>query len=187
MNCHRFNLACLILALYCCASCSIRAQSQSAPKAMAAPQNEQSQLRFTVIDHELHFVSTLRVEDLRLLVDNQPQEVTALGKLADQPLTVAILIDSSISQEKTLPNQKAAAAAFVQEVLKQGKDQAEVITFTGEVTVEQGVTEDLDRVQRAITNIKFVRPPGYVGSGIVVSGNPGTQRAPSMPHASADN
>ena len=52
-------------------------------------------------------------------------------------------------------------------------------TFTGEVTLEQGLTGNIGRLRRAIDEVRFVPPSGYIGGGVVVGGTPpisGTQQ-----------
>jgi VWFA-related protein len=95
------------------------------------------------------------------------------------PLSLAILIDCSGSEERTLPEEKVAAREFLESVLRADKDEAAVVTFTGEVTLEQGLTGNVSRLRRAIDDVRFVPPAGYIGSGVVVPGTPpisGTQQ-----------
>ena len=54
-----------------------------------------------------------------------------------------------------------------------------VVSFTGEVTLEQGLTGNVARLRRAIDQVEFVPPSGYIGGGVVVGGTPpisGTQQ-----------
>lgn len=135
---------------------------------------------FTAADHNKRFISTLRVEDIRVLEDGAPQNVFTFQQSADLPLSTAILIDTSASEERTLPDEKAAARAFLEAVMRPGKDEAAVVSFTGEVTLEQGFTGSLERLRRAIDQVEFVPPSGYIGGGVVVGGTPpisGTNQA----------
>ncbi len=127
---------------------------------------------FTAADKNKRFVSTLKREDIRILEDGVPQEIFAFQPNTDLPLSLAILIDCSGSEERTLPEEKVAALAFLETVLRPDKDEAAVITFTGEVTLEQGLTGNISRLRRAIDNVRFVPPSGYIGGGVVVSGTP---------------
>jgi VWFA-related protein len=127
---------------------------------------------FTATDKNRRFVTTLRKEDVRILEDGQPQEIFTFQTQIDLPLTLAILIDTSRSQERTLPDEKAAARAFIDAILRQGKDEAAVVSFTGESTLEQGLTGNVSRIRQAIDRIEFVPPSGYVGNGRVVGTPP---------------
>ncbi|MEK6333895.1 MAG: VWA domain-containing protein [Acidobacteriota bacterium] len=135
---------------------------------------------FTAADKQKRFVSTLKREDIRVLEDGVPQEVFTFQQNVDLPLSLAILIDCSGSEERTLPEEKAAARSFLESVLRPNKDEAAVVSFTGEVTLEQGLTGNIARLRRAIDQVEFVPPSGYIGGGVVVGGTPpisGTQQA----------
>jgi len=129
-------------------------------------------LFFTAADKSRRFVNTLKAEDIRILEDGQPQEIFTFQQNIDLPLSIAILIDTSISEERTLPDEKVAARAFLEEVIRPAKDEAAVLSFTGETTLEQGFTGSAARLSRAIDRIEFVPPSGYVGGGVVVNGTP---------------
>jgi VWFA-related protein len=134
---------------------------------------------FTAADKQKRFVSTLKKEDVRVLEDGVPQQIFTFQPNSDLPLSLAILIDCSASEERTLPEEKGAAREFLESVLRADKDEAAIVTFTGEVTLEQGLTGNVGRLRRAIDDVRFVPPAGYIGSGVVVPGTPpisGTQQ-----------
>ena len=127
---------------------------------------------FTAMDKNRRFVQTLKKEDIRITEDGQPQEIFTFQTQADLPLTLAILIDTSASQERTLPDEKAAARAFIDAIIRQGKDEAAVISFTGESTLEQSLTGNVARLRQAVDRVDFVPPSGYIGGGVVVGTPP---------------
>jgi VWFA-related protein len=127
---------------------------------------------FTAADKNKRFISDLKAEDIRILEDGQPQDIFTFQQNIDLPLSLAILIDTSASEERTLPDEKEAARAFLENILRPQKDEASVVSFTGEVTLEQGFTGSLDRLRRAIDHVEFVPPSGYIGGGVVVNGTP---------------
>jgi Ca-activated chloride channel family protein len=134
---------------------------------------------FTAADKQRRFVSTLTKADVRVLEDGAPQEIFTFQPNSDLPLSLAILIDTSGSEERTLPEEKAAARAFLESVMRPAKDEAAIVSFTGEVTLEQGLTGNVSRLRRAIDQVEFVPPSGYIGGGVVVGGTPpisGTQQ-----------
>ena len=127
---------------------------------------------FTATDKNRRFVSTLRREDIRITEDGSQQQAFTFQTQADLPLTLAILIDTSLSQERTLPELKAAARQFIDAVVRQGKDEAAVVSFSGESTLEQGLTGNVSRLRQAVERIDIVMPSGYVGGGVVVGTPP---------------
>jgi VWFA-related protein len=126
---------------------------------------------FTAVDKQKRFVTTLKQEDIRVIEDGQAQEVFTFQRQTDLPLSLAIVIDTSASEERTLPIEKAAASAFVDAVLRPEKDEMAVVSFTGDATLEQGLTSNASRVRNAIGRVEFVPPSGYLGSG-QVAGTP---------------
>src|SRR5918997_2681094 len=127
---------------------------------------------FTAVDKNKRFVTTLRQEDIRVLEDGVPQQVFTFQRETDRPLSLAILIDVSASQERTLPEEKSAAQRFVDTVIRQQKDEVAVLTFTGDATLEQGLTGSNARVRRAIDRVEFTPPSGYLGGGVTVGTPP---------------
>ncbi len=135
---------------------------------------------FTASDKQKRFVSSLKREDIRVLEDGTPQQIFTFQQNVEMPLSLAILIDTSISEQRTLPEEKAAARSFLETVIRENRDEAAIVSFTGEVTLEQGLTGNIGRLRRAIDQVQFVPPSGYIGGGVVVGGTPpisGTQQA----------
>ena len=126
---------------------------------------------FTAADKNKRFISDLKAEDIRVLEDGQPQEIFTFQTNIDLPLSLAILIDTSASEERTLPDEKAAARAFMENLLR-AKDEAAIVSFTGETTLEQGFTGNVERLRHAIDRVEFVPPSGYIGGGVVINGTP---------------
>lgn len=137
---------------------------------------------FTATDKNRRFLTNLKQEDLRVFEDGQAQEIFTFTRQTDLPLSLALLIDTSASQERTLYVSKDAATDFVNAVLRPNKDELAVISFTGETTLEQGLTGNLERARRAIDRVSFIPPSGYVGGGMVVTGG-GAGTPPLSPDA----
>jgi Ca-activated chloride channel family protein len=127
---------------------------------------------FTAADKNKRFITDLKAEDIRVFEDGQQQEIFTFQQNIDLPLSLAILIDTSASEERTLPDEKEAARAFLENVLRPYRDEAAVVSFTGETTLEQGFSGNIDRLRRAIDRVEFVPPSGYIGGGVVVNGTP---------------
>jgi VWFA-related protein len=128
-------------------------------------------LPFTAMDKDRHFVTTLRAEDVRVLEDGVPQELFTFQRETDRPLAIAFLIDVSASQESSLPEEKAAARLFIEKVIQSSKDQVAIVPFTGEAYLEQGLTSDVLSVYRVLERVE-VAAPSYLGSGKPLTGIP---------------
>jgi VWFA-related protein len=135
-------------------------------------------LSFTAIDKKgKQLGTTLRKEDVRVLEDGLPQEITDFKQQTRQPIAIVIMLDVSVSQEKTLPIEKQVAREFVDSFIRPGVDSVGVVTFTGEAKLEQELTSELQRVRQAIERIEFKPPEGYIGSGAVKGKQPQTSPA----------
>lgn len=133
-------------------------------------------LLFTAVDRDRRYVTTLQREDLRVLEDNVPQEIFTFERQTDLALSLAILIDVSGSQEKTLPEEKIAARRFIESVIRPAKDEAAIISFAGEAVIEQNLTGSKRALERAINRVNFDVPPGQqIGGGIVIPPSGGGQ------------
>jgi Ca-activated chloride channel homolog len=135
---------------------------------------------FTAQDRNRRLLLTLKPEDIQVFENGQLQTIVDFTRQVDLPMSLAILIDTSLSQLRTLPEEKSAAIAFLDSVIRPDKDEVAVISFTGESTLEQGMTNNLTRLRRAIDRIKIVPPSGYWGAGVGGS-------IPGTPPASGTN
>jgi Ca-activated chloride channel homolog len=137
-------------------------------------------LLFTVIDKNNRYITTLQQNDLRVLEDGVPQTLFTFQRETDRPLAIAFLIDVSISEERTLPDEKAAARTFIENVIRSEKDQAAIIPFEGYAHLEQPLTRDMLGIYRALERVD-VAYPSYMGSAPPLTGissGPGTIRPP---------
>ncbi len=113
---------------------------------------------FNAVDKRRSFVTTLKRDDLRVFEDDAPQQFANFERETDLPLSLALLIDVSSSQDETLPAEQAAAHTFVQSIIRPGKDTAAIVSFTGAATVEQDLTSDRALLDQAIDRVK-IEPP----------------------------
>jgi VWFA-related protein len=112
---------------------------------------------FNATDKNRRFVTTLRQEDVQIFEDDVPQTISIFQRATDLPLSLAILVDVSGSQENTLPDEKEAAHAFIDSVMRPERDRAAVISFMGYATIEQELTGDRASLHKAIDGL-FVAP-----------------------------
>lgn len=137
-------------------------------------------LPFTAMDKERRFVTTLRAEDLRVLEDGVPQKLFTFQRETDRPLALAFVIDVSASQEISLGEEKAAARAFIERVVRSARDQVAIVPFTNLPYLEQPLTRDMLSVYRVLQNME-VAAPAYLGSGRPLTGIPTGPRLLAVP------
>src|ERR1051325_1254088 len=168
----------LFVVLFLCAGVSL---SQNVDQDdVIRTETDVTNLPFTATDKQHQFITTLRAEDLRVLEDGVPQTLFTFQRETDRPLALAFLIDVSISQEATLPAEKAAVRTFVENVVQSNKDQVALIPFTGLAYLEQPLSRDLLGVYRVLQTVE-VAVPAYLGSGKPLTGivtGPGLKATP---------
>lgn len=93
------------------------------------------------------------------------QKILTFQRETDRPLSIAFLIDVSASEERTLPQEKAAARAFIESIIQSKKDQAAIIPFTGSAFLEQGLTRDVFSIYRALERVEVAMPAYLAPAG----------------------
>jgi VWFA-related protein len=174
------------LALLLCVSFASVTYSQTPVESddVIRVESDLTNLLLTATDKQRRFITTLRAEDLRVLEDGTAQQVFTFQRETDRPLALAILIDVSGSEERTLPQEKAAARLFIERVLKSEKDQAAIIPFADTPFLEQPLTRDVLSIYRALQRVE-VALPAYLGSGRPLKGFPTGPGLPGAPDPGA--
>lgn len=110
---------------------------------------------FNVTDKKNRYINDLAKGDVEVLEDGKPQDIFSFERQTDLPITIAMLIDISGSQEYTLPEERAAGQRFFKRVLRPKKDLGAVITFEHESILVQDLTSDVDKLQRALDDVRI--------------------------------
>ncbi|KAF0247563.1 MAG: von Willebrand factor type A domain-containing protein [bacterium] len=118
----------------------------------------------SVTDKKNRYITDLKVEDITVTEDGKAQEIFSFIKETDLPLTFALLIDISGSQELTIAAQRDAALRFLEKVIRNEKDLAAVITFRKDVEMLQNLTSNVDQIRRTLNGIRFTGSNSSLGS-----------------------
>lgn len=139
---------------------STQTQNPAGDDEVVRVDTELANILLTAVDKNQRFITTLKREDVRVLEDNVPQELSIFERETDLPLTLSILIDTSRSQEQILSDEKIAAHAFIDAVVRPDRDQASIISFTGEAVLQQTLTNDLEKLSKAVESVTVELPSG---------------------------
>jgi len=150
---------------------ALRAQSNTAsqaPNAQQAPSSSQPPspvpqssgkvsvetkivtLYATVRDKHGKIVPTLNKTDFTLNEDGKPQTISYFARETDLPLTLGLLVDTSLSQAKVLDSERDASYTFLDHMMRQDKDKAFVIHFDREVELLQDITGSKPKLQAGL-------------------------------------
>ncbi len=102
----------------------------------------------TVRDKQGGLVSNLEKSDFVVEEEGRPQTIRYFSRQTDLPLTLGLLVDTSVSQKNLIEQERAASSQFFSQVLRAAKDQAFLISFDVNVDMLQDMT-DSARLLRA--------------------------------------
>jgi VWFA-related protein len=113
----------------------------------------------TVRDPQGHVVPNLTPDDFTLEEDGRPQTIRYFARESGLPLTLGLLVDTSISQKRVLAEERTASLGFLGQVLRQEKDRAFVIHFDREVELLQDLTSSRDQLEQALARLHIPTLP----------------------------
>jgi VWFA-related protein len=120
----------------------------------SAKVNEVSLLT-TVRDHDGRIIKDLTADDFALEDNGQHQKIRYFSKESDLPLTIGLLVDTSRSQTGVLEDESSASYTFLDQVLREGKDQAFVVHFDERVETLQGLTSSRSQLKSALDKLSI--------------------------------
>ncbi len=149
----------LALAVTLLLSLSISAQSpQRPPKSSPEKGRIRVQVNLVnvlvnVVDKNGRPVPDLPKETFEVLEEGVPQKIEVFEAETQQPLELALMIDSSLSTIKEFAFEREAAAHFIRQVVRPG-DQLAVFEFSDSVTQLTGFSADVPLLQSAVRRMR---------------------------------
>ena len=125
---------------------------------------------FTVKDHHGALIPSLNKDEFEVQENGKQQTIKYFSAETNLPLTLGLLIDSSGSMQRMLPEEKIVAADFLRQVITQ-KDLAFVISFDISVDLLQDLTSDVHLLRSGLDRARI-----NVGGGS--GGIPGLGQGP---------
>lgn len=120
----------------------------------------------TVRDKHGAIIRNLTKDDFVLLEDGHPQTIQFFSQESNLPLTLGLLVDTSLSQRSVLTDERNASYTFLDHVLREDTDKAFVIHFDREVELLQDLTSSRQKLE---SSLQLIEPPSDNNSG---SGSP---------------
>jgi VWFA-related protein len=93
-----------------------------------------------------------------LAKDGRPQTLKYFARETDLPLTLGMLVDTSMSQRRVLNEERDASESFLAQVLREDQDKAFVIHFDHEVELLQDLTASHEQLRSALESLQ---PPEF--------------------------
>lgn len=112
----------------------------------------------TVRDRNGLILKDLTKDDFILEEDGKRQEIRYFSRQTDLPLTVGLLVDTSMSQLRLIDTERRASYQFFEQVLRPEQDVAFVIKFDVEVELLQDLTGSRQLLEAALKQLQVPRP-----------------------------
>jgi VWFA-related protein len=132
----------------------------------------------TVRDKDKKIVSDLTKDDFDLAEEGRAQTIKYFSRETDLPLTLGLLVDTSLSQREVLGDERTASRRFIEKVLREDRDQTFLIHFDHDTELLQDLTSSRAKLERSLDDLELAqndRPQmrraggggggGYPGSG----------------------
>jgi VWFA-related protein len=120
-------------------------------------------LPVVVRDKKGALIQNLAKDDFILQVDGKPQTIRYFDKDTNLPLTLGLLVDTSLSQREVIDEERAASSVFLDQMLTTPKDKAFIMQFAAETELLQDLTSSRPLLQAALKEIDT--PSNNSGSG----------------------
>src|ERR1035438_7367385 len=85
-------------------------------------------------------IRDLSKDDFILTEDGHPETIRYFSRETDLPLTLGLMVDTSMSQHRVVESERAASFRFVDQVLREKLDRVFVVQFYMSVEVRQKIT-----------------------------------------------
>jgi VWFA-related protein len=112
------------------------------------------QFFFNVKEKKGGLIPNLPKDHFEVLEDRKPQTIKYFSADSNLPLTLGILIDTSLSQQNVLGMEQQVGGAFLSQILAP-KDQAFVIDFNVAISLVQDFTNSARRLKDALHRVKI--------------------------------
>lgn len=134
---------------------ALRAQQQEADAVFSSDVKVVGVLA-TVLDKQGHLIHDLAKDDFQVLENGRPQAIKYFSRDSELPLTIGLMVDTSMSQVNVIARERAASFRFVDRILREDKDQVFVMTFDMTVQTPQPLTSSRQSLEKALS---FVDTP----------------------------
>jgi VWFA-related protein len=121
-----------------------------------------------VRDKHGKIIPHLNQSDFALQEDARPQTIKHFVRESELPLTLGLLVDTSLSQRRVLDQEKSASYSFFDHILREDKDKAFLIHFDREVELLRDLTASREKLRSGLEELdtpSFTNTSGGGGAG----------------------
>ena len=104
----------------------------------------------TVLNKQGQIVRDLTKDDFQILENGRPEAIRYFSRETDLPLTIGLMVDTSLSQTHVMDAERAASFRFLDRMLRENKDHVFVMQFDMNVRVAQPLTNSHQQLEKAL-------------------------------------
>lgn len=139
------------------------AQTNETPDTLISVEVQVVNILATVRDKKGVLVNSLTKDDFEIYEDGEKQEIQYFGRQTDLPLTIGLLVDTSVSQQRVIDVERSAAYKFFDKILRIDKDLAFLMSFDIDAELLQDLTASKRLLQDGLERLEV---QGGVSGGI---------------------
>jgi len=98
-------------------------------------------------------VHDLTKDDFSILENGRPQQIRYFSRDTGLPLTIGLMVDTSMSQGTVLDAERGASLRFLDQVLRENKDQMFIMAFDMSVQTPQSLTSSRAKLDEALAYV----------------------------------
>ncbi len=106
-----------------------------------------------VLDKHGAIISGLNQSDFQILEDGRPQTIRYFSRQTDLPLTLGLMIDTSMSQDRVLDSERSASFRFLDQVLREKQDKVFIVQFDIAILTRQELTSSYRDLNDALSSV----------------------------------
>jgi VWFA-related protein len=107
----------------------------------------------TVRDKKGRIIRDLSQEDFAITENGRPQNIRYFARQTDLPLTLGLMVDTSMSQRRVLDAERGASFRFFDQVLRSDKDRIFIMQFDMSVQLRQELTSSRLKLDDALVYV----------------------------------
>jgi VWFA-related protein len=107
----------------------------------------------TVRNKKGAFIRDLGKDDFSVLENGRPQTIRYFSRQTDLPLTLGLMIDTSLSQKRVMEAERIASYTFLEQVLREKKDHVFIMQFDLSSILRQELTSSFLKLSEALQRV----------------------------------
>lgn len=105
----------------------------------------------TALGKKGEIIRDLVKDDFSILENGRPQTIRYFVTQTDLPLTVGLMVDTSMSQHRVLESERSASFRFFDQVVREEKDRVFIMQFDLAIQLNQPLTSSRRKLEEALS------------------------------------